>query len=85
MTIRDEQLIEKLLLVIHMIHVQLSVLDTMLDAIYNTLESKHTHLRQHLSTPGFAKLFPLRGKSGVYFGFTSTFPVCVRSASTLPG
>jgi len=36
MTIRDEQLIEKLLLVIHMIHMQLSVLNTMLDAIYNT-------------------------------------------------
>lgn len=36
MTIRDELLIEKLLLVIHMIHMQLSVLNTMLDAIYNT-------------------------------------------------
>jgi len=45
--------------------------------------SPYTHLRQHLPAPSFAKLFPSRGKAGFYFGFITTFPVCVRSASTL--
>jgi len=51
----------------------------------STTSRHQTHLRQHLPPPGFAKLFPSRGKAGFYFGFITTFPVCVRSASTLPG
>ena len=35
-----------------------------------------THLRQPPSPPGFAKLFPSRGKAGFYFGFITTFRVC---------
>jgi len=45
----------------------------------------YTHLWQHLPPPGFAKHFLSQGEVGFYFGFITTFPVCVRSTSRLPG
>jgi uncharacterized membrane protein YedE/YeeE len=45
----------------------------MVRALRRQLCGDYTHLRQHTSPPGFAKLSPLWGGAGFYFGFTFAY------------